>query len=338
MLIISLYYMETKIIKHKIVRFSPPTKGFWDSVERLFPGVQLEIALLESTDEEKLEMVRDATILIGDYRQRNRIDRKIIKAAPNLKLIQQPSVGYEAIDVKAASEHRVPVANAAGFNSVGVAEHALMMALALLKKLPRLHRETNNCNWLQVQCVSEGSVWELEGRTLGILGFGLVGRELAKRARGFGPKILYNKRSRLAEAEEKELGLEYSSFEDILSRSDILSVHVPLSEETKGLIGREEIARMKKGAILLNLARGDVVDAWALADAVKEGHLSGAGVDVFDPEPISPENPLIGLENVLLTPHIAGATAESKAKSQRICLENIGRLIRGEKLVNVVNN
>jgi len=287
---------------------------------------------------EKLEMVREATILFGDYRQRNHIDRKIIEAATNLKLIQQPTVGYEAIDVEAASEHRVPVANAAGFNSVGVAEHALMMALALLKKLPRLQRETCNCNWLQVQCVNENSVWELEGRTLGILGFGLVGRELAKRARGFGPRILYNKRSRLAEAEEKELGVEYRSFDDIISLSDILSVHVPLSEETKGLIGRDEIARMKKGAILLNLARGEVVDAWALADAVREGRLSGAGVDVFDPEPISPGNPLIGLENVVLTPHIAGATAESKVKSLRICFENIARVMRGESPVNVVNN
>jgi len=211
------------------------------------------------------------------------------------------------------------------------------MTLALLRKLPRLHKETSNCNWLQVQCVSEGSVWELEGRTLGILGFGLIGRELAKRARVFEPRILYNKRCRLTEAEEKELGIEFSSFDDILSRSDILSVHVPLSEETRGLIGREEIARMKKGAIFLNLARGEIVDAWALADAVKEGHLSGVGVDVFDSEPINPDNPFIGLDNVILTPHIAGATAESKAKSQKICFDNIGRVIRGEKLLNVVN-
>jgi phosphoglycerate dehydrogenase-like enzyme len=327
-----------KNVSHKIVSFSPYLKEVNDAIERLFPGVQLETALLESTEEEKLKMVRDATILFGDYRQRNRIDRNIIEEAKNLKLIQQPTVGYEAIDVEAASENGVPVANTAGFNSVGVAEHALMMALALLKKLPRLQRETCNCNWLQVQCVSEGSVWELEGRTLGILGFGLIGRELAKRARGFGPRILYNKRSRLTEAEEKELGVEYSSFEDILSRSDILSVHVPLSEETRGLIGRDEIARMKKGAILLNLARGEVVDAWALADAVKEGRLSGAGVDVFDPEPISPGNPLIGLENVILTPHIAGATAESKLKSLRICFENFARVMRGERPAKVVNN
>ena len=330
--------METKnIVAHKVVSFSPFLKNVNDNMEKLFPGVQLENVPMESTEEEKVNAVRDATILFGDFRQLNRIDRKIIEAAPNLKLIQQPTVGYEAIDVKAASEYGVPVSNAAGFNSVGVAEHAVMMMLALLKQLPVLHNETIKCNWLQIKCVSEGSIWELEGRTLGILGFGLVGRELAKRAKGFGTRILYNKRNRLTEEEERELGVEYRSFNDILSQSDILSVHVPLTEETRGLIGKEEIARMKKGAILLNLARGEVVDAEALAEAVRNGALRGAGVDVFDPEPIEPVNPLIGLENVVLTPHTAGATAESKAKSLRICFDNIAKVIKGETPANIVN-
>jgi phosphoglycerate dehydrogenase-like enzyme len=331
--------MQTKnVIAHKIVSFSPFTKEVNDTIKKLFPGVQLETVPIESTEEEKLKAIRDATILFGDYRHKNRIDRKIIETAKNLKLIQQPTVGYEAIDVKAASERGILVSNAAGFNSVGVAEHAIMMMLALLKKLPILHSETSKCNWLQVKCVSEGSIWELEGRNLGILGFGLVGRELAKRARGFGPIILYNKRNRLTETEEKDLGVEYRSFEDILRQSDILSVHVPLTEETKGLIGKSEISKMKKGAILLNLARGEVVDTEALAEAVRNGALKGAGVDVFDPEPIEPGNPLIGLENVLLTPHIAGGTVESKVKSLKICFDNIAKVIKGETPANIVNN
>ncbi len=331
--------MEKRVaVRHKLVNFSPYVKEIASTIERLFPNIQQETVPLESPEEEKIRAVMDATILLGDYRQRNHIDRPIIEAAKNLKLIQQPTVGYEAVDVEAAAEFGVPVANAAGFNSVGVAEHALMMALVLLKKLPVLDRETRKCNWLQVEMVSTGGVWELEGRTLGILGFGLVGRELAKRARAFGARILYNKRSRLPEVEERELGVEYCSFEDILSRSDILSIHVPLTEETRGLIGREEIARMKRGAILLNLARGEIVDSYALADAVKCGSLSGVGVDVFDPEPIRSGNPLIGLENVVLTPHVAGGTAESKFKSLRICFENIARVMRDEKPVNLVNS
>src|SRR4030067_2167633 len=133
---------KQEIAKHKIVSFSPYLKEIAVAIERLYPGVQQETVPLESTEEEKLKAVRDATIFLGDYRQRNRIDRKVIDAARNLKLIQQPTVGYEAIDVEAASEFNVPVAKAAGFNSVGVAEHAVMMALALLKKLPILQRET----------------------------------------------------------------------------------------------------------------------------------------------------------------------------------------------------
>jgi phosphoglycerate dehydrogenase-like enzyme len=274
---------------------------------------------------------------MGDYRHSNIIDRKIIEEARNLKLIQQPAVGYESIDVKAATECGVPVANAAGFNSVGVAEHALMMALVLLKKALLLQNETSRCNWLQDKVVNAGSSWELEGRTLGILGFGMVGRELAKRARGFGPRMLYNKRNRLPEVEEKELGVEYCTFDEILSRSDILSIHLPLTDETRGLIGGDELAKMRRGAILLNLARGKIVDTAALAEAVKRGHLSGVGVDVYDPEPIRSDNPLIGLENVMLTPHVAGATLESKTKSLKICFGNFARVFRGEAPINVVN-
>jgi len=328
---------KQEVANLRIVSFSPYLEEVASGIARLFPDAQLAIVPLDSSVEEKLKAVQDATILLGDYRQRNRIDKAIIQAAKNLKLIQQPTVGCEAVDIIAATEFGVPVANTAGFNSVGVAEHALMMALALLKKVPKLSKETCNCNWLQVEMVATGGVWELEGRTLGILGFGRAGKELAKRARVFGPRILYNKRSRLPEAEERELGIQYCSFDDILARSDILSVHVPLTDETKGMIGREEIARMKKGAILLNLARGEVVDAGALAEAVKSGKLAGAGLDVFDPEPITPGNPLIGLENVMLTPHIAGATAESKAKSIRMCFDNFARVAHGEKPVNILN-
>ena len=323
---------------HIVASFSPYLKDVFQAMKNQFPNVKQEFITPKTPEHEKYAIVKNAIYLLGDFQQINQIDRETIKAAQNLKLIQQPTVGIDAIDIEAATEYNIPVANTAGFNSVAVAEHTMMLILASLKKLKKLNQETCDCNWLQVQMVNSGEVGDLENKTLGILGFGQAGRELAKRAQAFSTNIIYNKRNRLSLAEEDELNIKYTSFEEILQQSDILSVHVPLTDETRGMIGENEIASMKKGAILVNVARGEVVDAHALADAIKSGHLSGAGVDVFDPEPISVDNPLIGLENVILTPHVAGATGGAKANGVRICFQNLMRVLDGETPINVVNN
>jgi phosphoglycerate dehydrogenase-like enzyme len=172
--------------------------------------------------------------------------------------------------------------------------------------------------------------------TLGILGLGTIGREVAKRAQPFDVRILYHKRSRLSEKEEENLGVEYRRFNELLQESDILSLHLPLVEETRRMIGKQEIALMKQGAILINTARGELVDEEALADALKDGRLWGAAVDY---EPLSQDSPLRNLDNVLLMPHCAvgGATPESRKMSALKFAQNIARVLAGEHPYNIVN-
>jgi len=185
-------------------------------------------------------------------------------------------------------------------------------------------------------------VWELRGKTLGILGLGSIGKEVAKLARVFGPEIIYFKRTRLLEEEEEALGVEYCSLDDLLVRSDILSIHVPLTDETRGMIGREEIGKMRPGAILLNLARGEVIDEEALAEAVLEGRLSGVGTDVLIENRrgnvVETPSPLLDLENVMITPHMAGPTKEARERSQIQATDNILRVLGGEKPLHLVND
>ena len=307
------------------------------SVDPVLQNLDLKFMPPGSPEDEAIEATRDTEIILGDYTHRTKINRRMIESAEGLKFIQQIAVGIEIIDIEAARERGIPVANIAGFNSIGLAEHAMMLILSLLKKTPIMHAETSRCNWLQVQVVGQGSAWELSSRTLGIVGMGSSGTELAKRVRAFTPSILYHKRNRLGAAEEASLGLKYASFDELLRDSDVISIHVPLTDETRGLFGRETIAKMKKNAILVNVARGEIVDAQALADAIKEGRLAGAGIDVFYPEPIKPDSPLIGLPNVILTPHIAGATAECARRGVIYLGRNVARYLKGEKPINIVN-
>jgi len=302
-----------------------------------FSTFDLEMLPGDVTEEEVCKAVADVTVIFGDGRHRTHITRRVIEAAPRLKLIQMPTVGYDEVDLDAADEHGIPVSNTAGCNAVSVAEHAIMFMLVLLKKGLYAHESTLRGEWPQMELVFSGKVLELGGKTLGILGLGAIGTEVAKMARVFGPHILYCKRSRLPAVEEERLGVEYVGFDELLKRSDILSIHVPLTHETRGMIGREEIATMKEGAILLNLARGGIVDEAAVVEALKEGRLSGAGLDVFEDEPLGPDTIFDGVENVMLSPHLSGASKEMLGRSFRMCGENLARYFAGEKLENVVN-
>lgn len=295
----------------------------------------------KASEDEVCQTVTGATvILLPPIRH---INRKMLEAARGVKLIQIISVGYDFIDLEAATELKIPVANNPGYSTTSVAEHTLMFILVLLKKGLRLHQMGNTKKWT----ISEkqgfwDQVWELKGKTLGILGLGNIGKEVARLAKVFGPDILYFKRTRLSEREEEELGVEYCSLDDLLARSDILSIHVPLTDETSGMIGREEIAKMKPGAILLNLARGEIIDEEALAEAVLEGRLSGVGTDVLTEtrrgNVVETPSPLIDLENVMITPHMAGPTMEARARSQVQATDNILRVLGGEKPLYLVND
>jgi D-3-phosphoglycerate dehydrogenase len=282
--------------------------------------------------------VRDAAVILTDLVHVRPVTRRIIEAAENLKLIQCYTIGFDDVDLVAARERGVPVANAAGTLSKPIAEYIITVSLYLLKSIEFAHTELNKGNWVQQQMVSGPRVpLELGVLTLGIIGAGGIGKEVARLAKGFGTKILYHNRTKLPEEVERELGLEYSSFDDLLASSDVLSISVPLTDETRGMIGAEEIARMKAGAVLVNTARGEIVDYGALADALKSGHLRGAAVDVFENEPHIQDCPLLGLENVILTPHSSAGSTESPRRCMEKVVENLGRFYEGKPLMNVVN-
>ncbi len=324
--------------KPKIVNLMPPIPGFSIS-ERLALAVDMSsIELVElgkkaASEEEISRVCKGATIIIGDYSAESYISRNVLEAAKGVRHIQFQSKGFDGVDLKAAAEMGITVSNGFG-DGVNVAEHTMMMILSLLRHTILAHTSMRNGEERQWEIIR--ATRPLSGMTLGILGLGTIGREVAKRARSFDVRLLYHKRSRLSKEEEESLGVEYSSFDRLLQESDILSLHLPLVEETRGLIGEREIGLMKKGAILINTARGALVDEEALAEALEDGRLWGAAVDY---EPLSLDSPLRSLNNVLLMPHCAvgGSTPESRKVSYLKYAQNFVRVLTGEKPLNIVN-
>ena len=279
------------------------------------------------SEEEICELVRDADILMSDPFHHLDVTEKIIEAGKELKR------------ARAARERGIPVANSAGITAKPMAEYTIMAALYLLRPIKYADEELRNGRWAQEEITTQPHLvpQELGAMTLGIVGYGNVGQEVARMAGVFGTKILYYKRNRLPEEVEKELGLEDTSFEDILSSSDVLSVNVPLTDETRGMLWEEEIAMMKQGAILVNTARGGIVEEEALANALKKGKLKGAAVDVFKNEPIDYDCPLLELENVILTPHISAISPETMKRVPVMVCENLNRIYEGKPPLRVVN-
>jgi phosphoglycerate dehydrogenase-like enzyme len=286
----------------------------------------------------KCKLVEEADIILSDPVHVNPISRQIIESGKKLKLIQCYSIGFDDIDIEAARDKGIPVANSAGIVSKTIAEYTVMAALYLLKSIEYANNEFKKGNWVQQQLMTPpGQPLELGSLTLGIIGCGSIGQEVARLAGAFGTRILYHNRRRLDESIENSLGLEYSSLEDLLMYSDVVSVNVPLTDSTHGMIGVDEIAMMKKGAVLINTARGEVVDVYALADAIKSGHLRGAAVDVFENEPNIENCPLIGLKNVILTPHSSAISPDSVKRVAPKVMENLNRIYEGKPPLRVVN-
>lgn len=319
----------------KIVNMTPLPAAVWQGLISATSGVKVEVTNLDENYTK--ETLADADIIVGDYTFNRPITAGMLEAAKRLKLIQQPSDGYNQIDIEAAAARGVPVANTAGCNDIAVAEHTVMVALALLKKTIYANARTHEGAWAQEEMLWNKGTAELYGKNYGIIGLGRIGKEVAKRLPAFGVKILYYDAFRPDEEQEKLLNVTYKPLEELLKTCDVVSIHVPLTEQTSGLIGSEELAKMKRSAVLINVSRGEIVDEEALAEALKKKKIAGAGIDVFAQEPISPDNPLLNTENVILTPHIAGTTQEARQRISTAAVENIGRVLKGEKPINIVN-
>ncbi len=270
----------------------------------------------------------------------DRIDCNLISSARSLRIISQYAVGYDNIDVECATKHGVYVTNTPGVLADATADLTWALILAVSRRIVEADKVVRSGEWYKT-----GTGWhpmymlgmEVTGKTLGIIGLGRIGREVARRAKGFKMKVLYYKRRRLAPEEEKELGVEYRSLEDLLKESDIVTIHVPLTEETRGLIGERELRMMKDTAILVNTSRGPVVDEEALIKALTKGWIAGAGLDVFNQEPLPPDHPLTKLDNVVLAPHIGSATWETRTRMAEKAVENLIAFAEGRVPPDLVN-
>lgn len=249
---------------------------------------------------------------------------EVIRACKNLKYIDIAFTGVDHVDLEAAKECGVKVSNAAGYSTQAVAELAVCMMLSLLRNVPAVEERCRN------SATKDGLVGsQLSGKTVGIVGVGAIGGRTAQLCDAFGAKVIGYKRN--IKGDEPSC-VEFVSMDELLARADIVSLHCPLTAQTKGLIGAEQIAKMKKNALLINTARGAVVDSQALADALNEDRIAGAGIDVFEMEPPIPaEHPLLNSKHTLVTPHVAFASAESMADRARIVFDNIRYWMNGEQ-------
>ncbi len=254
-----------------------------------------------------------------------------IKLARNAKLIQKYGTGVDMIDVAAAKAMGIPVYYTPGANSVSTAEMAIALMLATYRHLCDVHHGLKAGLWMKaaVKLTSH----ELYGKTVGVVGCGEIGKHVARRlSRGFECDVIYHNRHRLPAAEEDALGISYRGFGELLRQSDIVTLHLPLTEQTRGIIGARELSMMKPSAVLINSCRGPVVDEAALAEALRKGVIAGAGLDVFEQEPPSPDSPLLSLDNVVVSPHCGGGTLEAVTRVVRRAFTNIERFEAGEPL------
>ena len=328
----------------KIVYFGPMLKSRISSLFKDF-SQPLELVnggtLVNITPDKVREAIRDATVILTNPGTPH-LSKNILEAAKKVRLIQTMTVGYDRIDLQGATELGIPVANVPGYNSISVAEYTIMLILMTLRKTLYMIRKNENGLKISDLVSNFKDFREFKDKTLGIVGLGDIGREVVKRARCFGPEIIYYKRSRLSVEEEKQLGVEYRPFSELLAESDIISLHVPLNDETRGMIGEDEIGSMKDGAIIINTARAGIIDERAVAEALNSGKLSGAGLDFVNTRVENgvhvPDSPLLECGNVVITPHLAGPTREAQMRGQEQWAENVIRLLNGEKPRYLVND
>jgi glyoxylate reductase len=288
-------------------------------------GAGIEIDQYDSESalprDELLRRVHDASALLpilGD-----RVDKELLDAAPRLRIVANHAVGYDNVDVPACTARGVWVTNTPDVLTDATADLAWALILALARRLregERMLRAGEFRGWAPTMLLGR----ELRDRTLGILGYGRIGRAVARRAEGFGMRVLFTTRGG---------GVP---FDELLQDSDVLSIHCPLNAQTRHLIGPSELLRMKRGALLINTARGPIVDEAALVAALESGHLGGAALDVFENEPTVHPG-LIGRDDVVLLPHLGSATQETRERMARIALEQIERVMRGERPTTAVN-
>jgi D-3-phosphoglycerate dehydrogenase len=288
-----------------------------------------DLRFADSYDEaEQMGLVRGCDmILVGGAT----LSAAMIEAAlPRLRFIQKWGIGVDKIDVEAARRMGVPLAITGGANAVPVAELAVALMLSVYRRIPYADRKTRAGEWIKPQM--RGMCYMIDGKTVGLLGFGAIARMVARRLAGFDCKVVYHDINRADHITERALNARWVPFEELVAGSDILSIHVPLTKQTANIIDAAQIARMKDGAIIVNTARGGIVDEVALHAALVSGKLRGAGVDTFAEEPPPPDHPLLKLENVVVTPHAGGGVFDNVGNVARHAIGNMLKVLAGTPL------
>ena len=290
--------------------------------------VELRVVPDAPAPEALRKICADADIVLSDNRHKHPLGHDELSVMRRCRLLQQAAVGYDVIDARAAAALGIPVANATGYNRESVADLVVMGAIALLRNVPGGDAGIRAGGWIDTSV--EGR--ELGAMTVGIIGVGNIGTAVASRMRAFGCRVIYHDI-----AARGVSGAEPVSREELLDRADVVTVHVPLDDTTRGLMGAAEFARMKDGAVFVNTSRGPVVDEAALAGALRDGRLRGAYLDVFAAEPLPPDSPLRAMHNVLMTPHVGGFTREAQTRLRHAVEINVRRVLAGQEPLNIVN-
>jgi phosphoglycerate dehydrogenase-like enzyme len=315
----------------------PLLTGMVDQAKKKFSeeAEKIDFILVEKGDEpELIEKVPSVDILVG---ARNRMTKALFDKSDRLFFIQQCSAGYDNIDLKAAREKGIDVSNSGGAGVIPVAEHTIMLMLAISKNLAKSDTTMKAGEWIFGECM--GRVYELYDKMLGIIGLGQIGAQVAKLAHAFNMKLQYYDPYR-DDVSDLNLPINKVSLEELLKTSDYISINSLLTPETRGMIGRKELEMMKETAYLINTSRGAIVDEEALADILESKRIRGAGIDVYGDhgDPPDKSSRLLKQENVVLTPHIGGVTMEDIYRNfYETSLGNIIRVVRGEKPRYVVN-
>ncbi len=293
-----------------------------------------EVTVYDRTPaEQTVERIGDADIV---YTNKTPITKEVLEQCPGIRYIGTLATGYNVVDVETAAKRGIPVCNVPGYGTAAVAQFTIGLLLELCHRIGAHSDSVKAGQWSACPdfCYWNFPQMELAGKTMGIVGFGSIGREVGRLAQAFGMEVLAYSRTRRPELETEHC--RFVTLEELFEQSDVISLHCPLFPETEGMINRSAIEKMKDGVLLLNTARGQLIVEEDLRAALDRGKVGGAALDVVAKEPISPDNPLLGAENIILTPHIAWAPKESRQRLMDIAVGNLKAFVDG-KAVNVVN-
>lgn len=309
----------------------PPGNPWAERAKHLSPDLGVQVVDMSLPDEQKAALCQDAEVLVLGVSE---ISTDFVRRLPRLKFIQLLSAGFDRIDVQAISEMGIRICNNSPSIAPSVADHTIMLMLACLRHLIPSWRSVQHRRWAQeLQGIEHR---ELTGKTIGIIGLGNIGRQVARRLLGWEVKVLYHDIVPAPPEVERELRVRRVPMEDLLRQSDIVTVHVPLTRRTRGLINAQTLSLMKPTAILINTSRGPVVDERALTQALRERRIAGAGLDVLEQEPTPPDNPLLDLDHVVITPHRAGPSAEQVERTIAHVSQNLRRMLSGQEPISVI--